>query len=132
MSWSSPKTWNVGDPGTSSDLNQYVRDNLSYLYGDTSWTTATLLTGFSAGSPAVAFRRIGTEVAFRGSMTTSTTAPQPCFNMPAGYFPAAQVSLGADSPSGTTIQITTGGAASAHGYTGSPTIVLDGLRYSLI
>ena len=31
MSWTSPKTWSVGDLLTSSDMNTYVRDNTSFL-----------------------------------------------------------------------------------------------------
>lgn len=29
--WSTPKTWNTGDPLTAADLNTHLRDNLEYL-----------------------------------------------------------------------------------------------------
>lgn len=32
MTWTTPKTWNVGDAATAADMNTYVRDNSSYLY----------------------------------------------------------------------------------------------------
>ncbi|MCU4184033.1 hypothetical protein K6U06_06650 [Acidiferrimicrobium sp. IK] len=32
MAWTSPRTWAVGDPATSADLNTYVRDNTAYLF----------------------------------------------------------------------------------------------------
>jgi hypothetical protein len=31
MVWVTPKTWNVGDPGTAADLNTYIRDNTNFL-----------------------------------------------------------------------------------------------------
>lgn len=31
MAYTTPKTWNVGELLTSSDMNKYVRDNVSYL-----------------------------------------------------------------------------------------------------
>ena len=130
MSWTTPTTWNVGDPATSSDLNAYVRDNTAFLYGDTGWTNCSLLTGFTAGSVAPGFRKIGTEVAFRGSMVSST--PAACFNLPAGYFPAQAVVMATQSPSGPTLQITAAGVATMHTYSGSTSLYIDGLRFSLI
>lgn len=32
MAWSTPKTWNVGDVLTASDMDTYVRDNTNFLY----------------------------------------------------------------------------------------------------
>lgn len=29
--WTTPKTWNTGDPLTASDMNTHIRDNLEYL-----------------------------------------------------------------------------------------------------
>ncbi len=31
MAWTTPKTWNTGDPVTASEMNTQVRDNLDYL-----------------------------------------------------------------------------------------------------
>ena len=31
MAWSSPRTWVVGELVTATQLNQHLRDNLSYL-----------------------------------------------------------------------------------------------------
>jgi hypothetical protein len=31
MAWNTPKTWNVGDILTASDMNTYVRDNTAFL-----------------------------------------------------------------------------------------------------
>lgn len=41
MSWTTPKTWIVGDVLTASDMNTYVRDNANALYAVTSITSWT-------------------------------------------------------------------------------------------
>lgn len=94
MAWTVPRTWAVGDPGTSSDLNVYVRDNTSFLYGDTAWTTVlSFNNGWSAGAITPRYRRTGTIVEINGSVTGGTLALN-AFVLPAGppsYRPTAQV-----------------------------------------
>lgn len=47
-SWTSPKTWNVGDVLTAADMNTYVRDNTTFLSSPTGATVATSQTTASA------------------------------------------------------------------------------------
>jgi hypothetical protein len=41
ISWTTPKTWAVGDPGTAADLNTYIRDNSNFLASASGATVAT-------------------------------------------------------------------------------------------
>lgn len=92
MSWTAPKTWAVGDPGTSPDLNTYVRDNTNFLFGDTAWTPLSYVNSWvNAGSPDEVghFRKIGNLVIVEGTIQ-SGTAVTVC-TLPAGYRPQAQL-----------------------------------------
>lgn len=38
MAWSTPRTWTVGEVVTAANMNTYISDDLTVLYGST-WTT---------------------------------------------------------------------------------------------
>lgn len=99
MAWTTPKTWAVGDPGTSSDLNTYVRDNAKFLYGDVAYIAPALTNGWVnfGGTDSVAgYRKIGTRVFLKGVIKSGTLAAA-AFTLPAGYRPAADSFLAAVS-----------------------------------
>ncbi len=95
MSWNSPKTWGVGDQGTSADLNIYVRDNLNYLYGDTAWITPTLGNNwqyFGVPYAVPAYRKHGDQVSLKGLVANNTASGWgfniPMFTLPVNYRPS--------------------------------------------
>ena len=99
ISWTTPKTWAVGDPGTASDLNQFIRDNSAFLYGDTGWTAPTLINSWvNAGgtSQTVGYRKVGTRVIIRGAAKTGTIGSV-VFVLPTGYRPTANESFATSS-----------------------------------
>lgn len=111
MSWTTPKTWNVGDPMTASDLNTYVRDNTNALaqgmglYGSN-------FGGVPAGTPVLT--QAGNQsFAFSGGSAT-LTYPKP--------FPTTAVGiLGSSTNADTTIGFINASATGAtiYSYVGS-------------
>ena len=101
MSWTTPKTWAVGDPGTSPDLNTYIRDNSSFLYGDTAWTALSFVNSWvNAGSTneLAHFRKIGNLVIVEGIIESGTAII--VATLPAGYRPLATINGPATMTSG--------------------------------
>ena len=135
MGWTTPKTWAVGDPGTASDLNTYIRDNSAYLYGDTTWSSVTFTNSWAAtGSYTVGYRRIGSEVALKGTVTGGANGTS-VFTLPVGYRPLQQSNTPSETPSlGTAcyIAVATAGTVTVQGITGTPNVTLDAVRFSLI
>lgn len=92
--WTTPKTWTVGSPATSSDLNAYIRDNTAFLYGDLSWTTPSFTNGWVAATSFFpSFRKVGTRVVMRGAVKNGTVAAT-MFTLPTGYQPLAGATPG--------------------------------------
>lgn len=134
MSWTAPKTWAVGDPGTSPDLNTYVRDNTNFLYGDTSWAAPAFTNGWGsfAGLPA-GFRKIGTRVVFQGGLA-SGTAGTSALTLPAGYRPTANRNFAVDSGSFVyaVITIASSGTVTPNSGAGNTYVSLDGITFDTI
>lgn len=138
MTWTAPKTWAVGDPGTSSDLNTYVRDNAKFLYGDVAWTAATLQNGwvvFGATNPVPGYRLDGAHVELRGAAKNGTLAGGTLlFTLPVGYRPAlatSTVGLAAGA-SFFGINISNAGAVTIAAGASATAIQFDGMRFSTI
>jgi hypothetical protein len=77
VTWTTPKTWAVGDPATAADFNTYIRDNAAYLFGDSAWISPVYANGwadFLSGWDPVGYKRIGSTVVFRGAMKSGTVA----------------------------------------------------------
>lgn len=105
MAWTTPKTWNVGDPGTASDLNTYISGNVGFLYGDAGWTTAALLNSWAASGTGPQYMIMGRLVTLRGAATNTSTT-NPVFTLPAGYRPSLDMHFTAvQSTSAITIDI---------------------------
>lgn len=138
MAWTTPKTWAVGDPGTSSDLNTYVRDNAKFLYGDVAWTAPALQNGWvNVGAPynLAGYRLAGNWVELRGAIKNGTiTSGTLLFTLPAGYRPLnSNVPMGYASASGTwTVIIASTGAVTANAGAIAAGSWLDGMRFSLL
>lgn len=123
MTWTTPKTWAVGDPGTAADLNTYIRDNSSFLFGDTAWTAPTLVNSWAnaGGSAAPAgYRKVGNLVLLKGAINAGASNTL-AFTLPAGYNPTGTLSFPINAyNSGTNANV--GGFVSV-GSSGSVTIV---------
>lgn len=134
MSWTSPKTWAVGSPGTSSDLNQYVRDNTAALWGDLSWTPPPLYQGTwtNGSTPAASFRRVGSMVKLRGRVVGGGPGTI-VFTLPVGYTPSSTVVLTVDASGGYgNLTIDGSGNVTPNGYGGTPGVYLDGAMFSVV
>lgn len=98
-SWTALKTWVAGAVLPASDLNTYLRDNLTFLYGDTSWTAPTFTNSwvdFGGTCPAAGFRLVGTRVVLRGAIKSGTINTA-AFTLPAGYRPTGSVTFAVNS-----------------------------------
>jgi len=42
MAWTTPKTWNVGEVLTASNMNSQLRDNMNFLHGTTVFAKPTM------------------------------------------------------------------------------------------
>ena len=134
MSWTTPKTWAVGDPGTASDLNTYIRDNSAYLYGDTSWTAVTFQNSWAnLASYVTQYRRLGATVALAGAATGGTAATV-AFTLPVGYRPAAKCNFAPATSSSTIcyVQVATTGTVTINGISSGAWVAFDGIELSLI
>lgn len=69
MAWSAPKTWAVGDLATSSDQNQYVRDNTKALRTSIDLVTTTAPVTITATTEGTA------QTVFTGTTLTYDTNP---------------------------------------------------------
>jgi hypothetical protein len=97
MAWTAPSghVWAVGEVLTAANLNTYSANNLSFLYGDTSWTAPTFTNSwvnFGGGNNPAGFRLIGTRVVMRGVVSTGTIGLS-AFTLPAGYRPPLAVNM---------------------------------------
>jgi hypothetical protein len=88
VAWSTPVIHATGDVVSASDWNVGSND-LSYLYGDTSWTSVSYTNSwvdYGIGFQPVVFRKFGTRVAVRGRMKSGTLSAA-AFTLPSGYRP---------------------------------------------
>jgi hypothetical protein len=94
MAWSTPRTWTPGDMVTASLLNTEIRDNGSYLLGDTAWIAPTFQnawTNFGAPYLNAGYRKVADHVFLRGVVKSGTVGSgTPVFTLPSGYRPAVQ------------------------------------------
>lgn len=68
MAWTTPKTWNVGEVLTASNMNVQVRDNLNYLYSKTpSYYNA------KPSNPSSTSSATGVMAGLAGSITPSNS-----------------------------------------------------------
>jgi hypothetical protein len=91
ISWASPDShvWTAGEVLTASNMNTYIRLNLDWLYGDTTWTAPVFTNGwanYGSGANNGGFRLVGTRVALRGTIALGTLG-QAAFTLPVGYRP---------------------------------------------
>lgn len=138
MSWTVPKTWAVGDPAVSSDLNTYISHNAAFLYGDTAWTAASLQNGWTAlGSSTFTpgYRLDGIHVELRGAAAGgTTTAGTLLFTLPVGYRPQ-KVVYGSGIAAGSSLfvfNISTAGAVQIQAGSGLTNITFDNTRFSVL
>lgn len=52
MSWTTPRTWVVGEIVTAAEMNTHVRDNFSWMYGESSRIVKTTAKAVSTASEA--------------------------------------------------------------------------------
>lgn len=74
MGWNGTRTWAVGDPALSSDMNLYVRDNLAFLAGDLTPTALVLAAGWAnngSGYAAAQIERHGSIAQVSGLITAT-------------------------------------------------------------
>ena len=107
MPWTTPTDRTTGYTVTAADWN-IVEDDLTYLYGDTGWTSVGSFTNGWSGTPA--YILLGRVVFLRGAMNAGT-ANTAAFTLPAGYRPTSSsnfiVSAGG-SATNTIVVATTG------------------------
>lgn len=106
MSWTSPRTWAVGDMVTGSLLNQYLRDNL--LASETSVVAVSGDVPIGSGANTLSVLPIGSAGYQLRSNGTALEWKQPPVTFPSVVFP----SLVSISPAS--------GSNSSSGWTGSP------------
>lgn len=138
--WTDPQThlWAASELVTAPNMDTYISNNLSYLYGDNAWAVPTLAGAWvnAAGFNPAGYRLDGTHVELRGGLTPGGTGTV-IFTLGAGYRPAASNTVLV--PAGTgfppppcSLTIASSGTMTVF-YSGAPSqIVLDGLRFSLI
>lgn len=134
MAWTTPTTWTTGQVVTASNMNTYVSNNTSFLYGDTAWTAPTFTNSwvdFATGTGPTGFRLIGTRVVLRGGIKSGTIAAS-AFTLPSGYRPTAQCNFIVDSNAAVgVIQINSTGTVLPN--TGSNVyFMLDGISFDTI
>lgn len=89
MAWTTPPVFTVGEVATSSNMN-ILGSDLSFLYGDVTWTPITAFTNsWTAGAVAPAYIALGRTACLRG-IVTGGAANQVAFTLPTGYRPSAQ------------------------------------------
>lgn len=93
MAWTAPFTAVTGTVAAAADWNTYARDNLLFLYGDTSWTAPSYANSWvDHGDGPVGYRKIGTRVFLRGTMRNGTVGAT-AFTLAAGYRPTGFLRL---------------------------------------
>lgn len=107
MAWTTPRTWVDGEVETASLMNTHVRDNLSFLFGDTAWQSVSTyfnswaeydLTG--AYGP-VRYRRHMQLTTIQGLVRLGTLAAT-AFTLPVGYRPSRTLILSSRDAAGAT------------------------------
>lgn len=85
MGWTSPKSWAVGDLLTSSDMNTYVRDNMSFAASAASQTiltnegtTSTSFTDLATVGPTVSIVTGTKALVIIGGGLVNNTASTDC------------------------------------------------------
>jgi hypothetical protein len=92
MPWTTPTDRTAGYVVTATDWNAGGQDDLSFLYGDTGWTTVTTFTNSWTASPPAQYILIGRVVYLRGSITGGTAGTS-AFTLPAAYRPTSAVNF---------------------------------------
>jgi hypothetical protein len=112
MGWTTPTDRSTGYVVSATDWN-VVEDNLTFLYGDTGWTTvASFSNSWGATASAPAYILLGRIVYLRGAMTAGT-ANTTAFTLPAGYRPSLASSFMCSQNGGTSgiiVNLSTTGA----------------------
>lgn len=85
MAWTTPKTWNVGDLLTASDMNTYVRDNTKLIPRELDYAQITANVAISATTEGTAQTVItGNAVTYDGSTRVKIEFYSPKFNISSG------------------------------------------------
>ena len=131
MPWTTPTDRATGYTVTAADWN-IVEDDLTFLYGDTSWTTVSAFTNswISASGP-VGFILIGRVVYLRGALSSGTAATA-AFTLPAGYRPKSIGLAMIVLVSGTTVNALTINSSGTVVPTNSATTRLDGISFPVV
>lgn len=87
MAWTTPPTWTSGQVLTSSEMT-IVSADLTWLYGDSAWTTPASFTNSWTNLNAVGFIRHGNLVDLRGELGGPGTGGATAFTLPVGYRPS--------------------------------------------
>lgn len=98
MGWTTPTDRTTGYVPTATDWN-IIEDDLTFLYGDTGWTSVSGFTNSwtSNAAPQVArYRLVGSMVTMQGSIGAGTLNTA-AFTLPAGYRPTETVVFVTDS-----------------------------------
>lgn len=134
MSFTNPDTIHRASVGTKAPAawGDIVNDLLNFLYGDMTYTNATLTNSWTAlsGYSTPGFRLQGTVVRLRGAVTGGTTGTA-AFTLPTGYRPPATCILDANGSANTkaNASISTAGVVTI---TGGPGVWLDGLTFDTL
>lgn len=64
MSWTTPKTWSVGDVLSAGDMNTYVRDNFFAVFGGLTGTTLKSTPADKAATTSTSFVMLGLAVSY--------------------------------------------------------------------
>lgn len=103
MAWTTPRTWTTGELVTAALMNTHVRDNLSDLHQDGTWTPTLTFGGSSTGitysTQSGGYLKVGRFVlcsarislSSKGSATGNAVITGLPFTLNAGYFGATQV-----------------------------------------
>lgn len=81
MTWTTPKTWNTGDPLTAGDMNTHIRDNLNILKAP---PTAMVTKVFGSDLTLTTSGWVDIDAAFNLTLTTTGGDVLVGFNLAAG------------------------------------------------
>ena len=98
MPWTAPTDRTTGYTVTAVDWN-IVEDDLTFLYGDTSWTAVSGFTNswVALGSPFVPrYRLVGSLVTMQGRIGSGTINTA-AFTLPSGYRPTQTIVVATDA-----------------------------------
>lgn len=137
MSWTAPSghVWATGEIVTAANMNTYIANDLTFLYGDTGWTAPTFTNSWANFSGfACGFRLVGTRVALKGTMQSGTWGSV-AFTLPAGYRPPQttdELVFSNGTTSAVHMGISTAGAVTPSGGSAASSCSLDGIIFDTI